>query len=116
MLGSAVGAAFAGAATISLVQLFVGDALLPRFVVLGSALLLPDWFRICTRMAAGGRLRAEARDRVVVVASAEDVSTLARELQGLPERPASIAASMTVTQRSEDSRVGQEWVSTGRYR
>src|SRR3546814_15431662 len=49
-------------------------------------------------MAAGGRLRAEARDRVVVVASAEDVSTLARELPCLPERPASIAASMTVTQ------------------
>src|SRR3546814_3083885 len=39
MLGSAVGAAFAGAATISLVQLFAGDALLPRFVVFGSALL-----------------------------------------------------------------------------
>src|SRR3546814_1092374 len=33
MLGSAVGAAFTGAAAISLVQLFVGDALLPRFVV-----------------------------------------------------------------------------------
>src|SRR3546814_9898754 len=62
MLGSAVGAAFAGAATISLVQLFVGDALLPRFVVFGSALLLPDWFRICVGMAAGGRSRAEARE------------------------------------------------------
>jgi hypothetical protein len=43
----------------------VGDALLPRFVVFGSAIILPDWFRICGRMAAGGRLRAEGRDRVV---------------------------------------------------
>ncbi len=44
-LGPAVGAAFLGAATISVIQLFVGDALLPRFVVFGSALLLPDWYR-----------------------------------------------------------------------
>src|SRR3546814_811366 len=100
MLGSAVGAAFAGAATISLVQLFVGDALLPRFVVFGSALLLPDWFRICVGMAAGGRSRAEARDRVVVVADPDDVRALDLELQGLPERPASIAASLSADEAS----------------
>src|SRR5688572_16351439 len=46
-LGAAVGASFLGAASISVIQLFVGDALLPRFVVFGSALLLPDWFRLC---------------------------------------------------------------------
>lgn len=95
-LGPAVGAAFLGAATISLIQLFVGDALLPRFVVFGSAVLLPDWYRICVGLAAGGRTRAEARDRVIVVADPEDVRALELELQGLPERPASIAASMTV--------------------
>jgi lipopolysaccharide/colanic/teichoic acid biosynthesis glycosyltransferase len=95
-LGPAVGASFLGAATISLIQLFVGDALLPRFVVFGSALLLPDWYRICVGMAAGGRSRAEARDRVVVVADPDDVRALELELQGLPERPASIAASLSV--------------------
>ena len=57
-LGSSVGAAFLGAAAISLIQLFIGDALLPRFVVFGSALLLPDWYRICVGMAVGGRSRA----------------------------------------------------------
>lgn len=94
-LGSAVGASFLAAASISLIQLFVGDALLPRFVVFGSALLLPDWYRICVGMAVGGRSRAEARDRVVVVAQPDEVATLGLELHASPERPASIVASLS---------------------
>src|SRR5687767_3350328 len=43
-LGSSVAAAFLGAAAMSVVQLLAGDALLPRFVVFGSALVLPDWY------------------------------------------------------------------------
>ena len=35
-----------------------------------AALLLPDWYRLCVGLAVGGRSRAEARDRVVVVAHA----------------------------------------------
>jgi len=100
-LGSAVGAAFLGAGAISSIQLFVGDALLPRFVVFGSALLLPDWYRICVGMAVGGRSRAEGRDRVVVVAQPEEVAALELELQGSPERPASILASLTPEQAAE---------------
>lgn len=95
-LGSALGASLLGAATISLVQLFVGDALLPRFVVFGSAVLLPDWYRICVGMAVGGRSRAEARDRVVVIAAPEDVAALELELHASPERPASIIGRFSV--------------------
>lgn len=95
-LGPAVCAAFLGALTISLLQLFVGDALLPRFVVFGSALLLPDWYRICVGLALGGRTRAEARDRVVVVAHPDEVAALDLELHASPERPASIVASFSV--------------------
>lgn len=95
-LGPAVGAAFLGALSISLIQLFVGDALLPRFVVFGAALLLPDWYRLCVGFAAGGRSRAEARDRVVVVGDPDDVAALEAELRALPERPASVAASLSV--------------------
>jgi lipopolysaccharide/colanic/teichoic acid biosynthesis glycosyltransferase len=105
-LGSAVGAAFLGAASISLIQLFVGDALLPRFVVFGSALLLPDWYRICVGMAVGGRSRAEARDRVVVIAGPEDVAALDLELHGSPERPASIVASLAPSEAT--TRSGRE--------
>jgi len=97
-LGPAVGAALFGALTISLIQLFVGDALLPRFVVFGSALLLPDWYRICVTVSLGGRSRAEARDRVIVVARAEEVARLELELHASPERPASIAASFSPEQ------------------
>ncbi|MGH9086036.1 MAG: sugar transferase [Acidimicrobiales bacterium] len=97
-LGASVGAAFCGALAISLVQLFVGDALLPRFVVFGSALVVPDWFRICVGLARGGRSRAEARDRVIVVAHPDEVAALELELHSLPERPASIIASLSVTE------------------
>lgn len=95
MLQASVGAAFTGAAAMSVIQLVAGDALLPRFVVFGSALLLPDWYRICIRLAAGGRLRAEGRDRVAVIASDDEVVALEGELAALPERPASIVARMT---------------------
>src|SRR5690606_26945537 len=88
-LGASVGAGFGGAATMSIVQVFAGDALLPRFVVFGSALLLPDWYRICVGMSVGGRSRAEARDRVIVVARPEEVAILEAELHEAPERPAS---------------------------
>ena len=47
------------ALAMSAVQLFVGDALLPRFVVLGSALVLVPWFVLCA--ALGGRCGVESR-------------------------------------------------------
>ncbi len=95
VLGSSVGAAFAGAATISFLQLFVGDALLPRFVVFGAAMLLPDWFRLSSQLASGGRLRAEARDRVVLVAGSAEALALEGELGLNPEKPASLAVHLT---------------------
>src|SRR3546814_3290324 len=104
MLGSAFGASFAGAATSSLVQRFAGDALLPRFVVFGSALLLPDWFRICTRMAAGGRLRAEARDRIVLVSGDEEAAALEAELGFSPEKPAALAVRLTLAEARDTGR------------
>ena len=95
-LGSSVGAAFLGGMAISLIQLFIGDALLPRFVVFGSALLLPDWYRLCVGFSVGGRARLEARDRVVVVAHPDEVAALELELHASPERPASIANHFSV--------------------
>lgn len=97
-LGASVGASFTAAALVSVLQLFVGDALLPRFVVLGAALLLPDWYRLCVRLAAGGRVRAESRDRVLVVARRQESADLDLELHGLPERPASVVGTLTVEQ------------------
>ncbi len=58
--------------------------------------LLPDWYRLCVRLWAGGRLRAEARDRVAVVGRPDEVAALDLELHGLPERPASVVAGLTI--------------------
>src|SRR4051812_20748782 len=41
---TSIGASISAAFAMSMVQLFVGDALLPRFVVLGSAIVLVPWY------------------------------------------------------------------------
>src|SRR3954454_25026077 len=66
-LTSSIVAPAAAAGTISVVQLVTGDALLPRFVVFGSALLLIPWNLFCIAIARGGRNRSERRDRVALV-------------------------------------------------
>ena len=92
---SALLAPAAAAAGISLVQLVTGDALLPRFVVFGSALLVAPWSMVCVALARGGRLRAEYRDRVVVVAEPGDVDVLIAELGWEPERPAVVVDQLS---------------------
>ncbi len=47
-----MGATVTAALAMSLVQLVVGDALLPRFVVIGSAIVLVPWYMLCAAMAA----------------------------------------------------------------
>lgn len=107
IVSASVGAAVVGAVAISAVQLVVGDALLPRFVVFGSALVLPDWFRLCARMANGGRSRAEQRDRVAVVGTPDEVDALVGELEQAPERPAAVVAALdlvTMTPTADHAR------------
>lgn len=93
-LPTAVLASAVGALAISTVQLFVGDALLPRFVVFGSAMLLVPWYYAMATLAGAGRSALERRDRVVVVGPPELESELDAELAGSPEKPASVVASM----------------------
>ena len=94
-LPTALTAAFVGAVGISLVQLFVGDALLPRFVVFGSAFLLVPWYYAMSTIAGAGRSSLERRDRVIVVGPPELASELVTELAGNPERPASVVAHLS---------------------
>jgi lipopolysaccharide/colanic/teichoic acid biosynthesis glycosyltransferase len=93
---SSVAAPLAAAAGVSIVQLVTGDALLPRFVVFGSVVLSIPWSLFCTAMARGGRLRAEARDRIVLVADHGEAEALRDELDGVPERPASLLNHLSV--------------------
>jgi len=94
-------AAFLGALAISVVQLFVGDALLPRFVVLGTAMLLVPWFYACSTLAGAGRSSLERRDRVIVVGPETLAEELRGELAGNPEKPASVVAHLTEAQAAE---------------
>lgn len=89
-------AASAGAVGISAVQLFVGDALLPRFVVFGSAMLLVPWYYATSTLAGAGRRSLEQRDRIAVVGPPELESELTSELAGGPERPAAVVTSLSV--------------------
>src|SRR5205807_1795456 len=88
---------------VSLVQLVVGDALLPRFVVMGSAIVLVPWYMLCAAMAVDGRARADARDRVVVVAEPDEVADLGAELHRAPERNGTLVASLAVAAATSTS-------------
>lgn len=85
-LVTSAGAAAAGALAISVVQLFVGDALLPRFVVFGSALVLVPWYLLCAGLAGAGGA-AVVRDRALVVGDGIDPAVLREEVARSPERP-----------------------------
>ena len=102
IVGSAVAAAGAAAIGISLVQLVAGDALLPRFVVFGSAAVLVPWYVVCAAVAVGGRARAEDRDRAVLVGDSADARSLTEELEHAPERPAQLVAVVHVDEAVSD--------------
>lgn len=89
---SALAAPLLAAGGVSVLQLVVGDALLPRFVVLGAALLAVPWLAGCAALAQRGRTREAGRDRVVVVGEPAAAELLRLELGQAPERSASVVA------------------------
>ena len=90
-LVTSVAAAVSGAVVVSVVQLVTGDALLPRFVVFGSAILLVPWYLLCAGLAVGGRQKDAQNDRVLVVGFPDEASVLRVDLRRAPERAAAIA-------------------------
>ncbi len=95
LLGAAAAVATAALA-VSALQLFVGDELLPRFVVLGSAAVLMPWYLLCFVGTRDAVSRAGGRDRVLVVAAADEIAAIDVELDAAPERPAALVASLVV--------------------
>ena len=91
-VASAVAATLGAAAAVSLVQLVVGDALLPRFVVFAGVLVLVPWYLICVNLAGDGRDRALHQDRVVVVGEQAEIAPLREEIERYAELPAEIVA------------------------
>lgn len=94
-LGACLGASAAGALGISAAQLLTGSQILPRFVVLVSAVLLVPWLLACSVVANGGRKQERHHDRLLVVAGEEEVRALREELASTPEHEARLTAMVT---------------------
>ena len=108
-LVTSVIAAISGAVVISVLQLVTGDALLPRFVVFGSAIVLVPWYLFCAALAVGGRHRDAAREP----RPARRVRRGGRTAAG---RPASLARAVGVCRRGGAAGVGHptHWHSARR--
>lgn len=85
-LGAALG--------VSVIQLVVGDALLPRFVVFGSVLVNTPIQIAANRIARHGRSRAGNRDRVLLVADPTERERLIDDLRMEAERAVTLVASV----------------------
>ncbi len=94
-------AAASGALLISVVQLVIGDALLPRFVVFGSAIVLVPWYLLCAGLSAGGRQKQAERDRVLIVGFPDEVAPVRVDLRRRPERAASITSVVLPAEASQ---------------
>jgi lipopolysaccharide/colanic/teichoic acid biosynthesis glycosyltransferase len=95
-LTAAFSVALLGGLAISVAQLVVGSAVLPRYVVFGTVMLLVPWVMACSRLSALGRIRQEDRDRVVVLSDLPLSLELRTELLHRAERPASVCGSIAL--------------------
>ena len=98
--GPAIAAAGTGAVAISAFQLISGSLSLPRFVVFSGALFAALWSAVCVGIADIGRTRDEDRDRIVVIAGADEQGALEAEMIGMPERPAQLVAALSPDEAS----------------
>lgn len=80
---------------VSVPQLVLGDALLPRFVVFGAAAVMVPWQVLVNLLARDGRHRDQSRDRVLLVADPSEVDRLTDDLRLEPERGALLVATLT---------------------
>jgi len=88
-------AALAAAVGISVVQLAVGDTLLPRFVVAGTALAMIPLQVVANTLVRRSRRRDEGRDRVLLIGTRAEQVRLADDLALSPERPAVVVATLS---------------------
>ena len=100
---SSLGASVAGAAGMSLIQLVGGALLLPRAVVLGSALLLFPIFLGLTYVGREVDRRGAGDDRVLAVVEAEDAAALRADLKRDAERAAQLAGVLLPSEASDEA-------------
>lgn len=91
---AAVSAVAGGLIAVSALQLLVGTALMPRFVVVASAAALVPWFGLTAIIASRSHDRARRLDRAVVIGAQEDSRGLVQEFDEASERPGRVVAVM----------------------
>jgi lipopolysaccharide/colanic/teichoic acid biosynthesis glycosyltransferase len=87
VLWSSVGAAAGGAVAISLIQLALGNLLLPRAVVGGAALVLLPIYLAMAHVTMRSQASGSGEDRVLAVAGPEEAAALDADIRRVPERP-----------------------------
>ena len=90
-------AATLGAAAVSLVQLMMGGALLPRLVVAGTWVTSIPLFVLCSILARGGKSIAGDRDRILVIGAQDDSTSLLGDLDQDSERPGRVVEVLSPT-------------------
>jgi len=101
---------------MSVLQLLVGDALLPRFVVASSALLFVPWYMVCTAIASAGHHDGDERDQVIVVATPDESATVEADVKASPERPVSFARALTIEEAIQGVGASRDPSAVGRAR
>lgn len=104
---TAAGTCAGAAAIVSGAQLVVGVAVLPRFVVFGSALVLTAWYWMIGLFLEHSTDLSEQRDRLVLVGTPADAATLGDDLELAPERPARLIEAVHPT-HARPTRAGEE--------
>jgi lipopolysaccharide/colanic/teichoic acid biosynthesis glycosyltransferase len=92
----AVAATGLAAGGLSVAQLLAGGALLPRFVVFGTAAVLAPTYAFLARLCTDGDARSADRDRVVVIGGHDEVEALHDDLERRPEKPAHLVGALSV--------------------
>lgn len=102
---AAVGAKAAslGAIGISLAQLAAGSALLPRFVVLLTPVLLVAWYVACILAIQASRQNDSPRARAVAVLRPEEAAMLSDDLDGDPNAAAVAVVVFDIDQATAHS-------------
>ncbi|HEX3541914.1 MAG TPA: sugar transferase [Acidimicrobiales bacterium] len=90
------------AAAISFVQLGLGVAILPRFVVFWTASLLVPGYALCAFVAARGRREERRRDRVLAILTPSEAAMFTDDLRHA-ERKASLARVLNHDEVTADS-------------
>lgn len=84
------------ATVMSVTQLLLGDALLPRAVVFGTVVVLVPWNLLLEHAASDAHSRDRRRDRVVVVAGPDELDQLGADARRHPLVPFTIVETLTV--------------------